>query len=159
MAASPWTANQILVLRELWDAGMMAKDIAKHPAIDRTEQSVFYKADQLGLPRRYGRGGGWRVDPENRAERVRVLFTEMGWPPHRIAIEIGAHVNTVYNIIRARNYHRGTVDIRHPQGKNRRCMTCGTKFWSQHWGVRMCDKCRAAADTGMAEYSIQGWAA
>lgn len=161
MLRKPWTEKEIIELREMWAAGVTAKFIARHPtsAGRRSQYSIANKANCLGLPRRYGRGTGWRDDPTDFIEEVRVAYVDNGWPVHRIAVKMGCHANTIYNIIRDRKFRRGNVDIVEPPGIIRCCMTCGCEFRSPSNGVRMCDHCRATADTSMSEYTIHSWAA
>lgn len=49
-AAGGWTEGRVLMLRRLWDAGVIAADIGRR--LDITKTAVLGKARALGLPRR-----------------------------------------------------------------------------------------------------------
>lgn len=38
--------------------------------------------------------------------------------------------------------------LQSPQTKERNCMSCGERFESQHFGNRLCDRCRRQNDGG-----------
>lgn len=48
--AGKWTAEDDEILREMWDDGADAKEIAR--AVGRTENSIFARATEFGLERR-----------------------------------------------------------------------------------------------------------
>ena len=151
----PWTEANIMLLRELWAAGVRVGEIAER--LKRTRSATIVCAHRMGLKRR-PRHDSWSDKDIAHLEKlldmgvsIDAMAAVLGCSKARIRTRLKRDTGKLPPSVLARasishpDKDRGALgraDRDNGQRARRRCLGCGSTFLSEWKGNRMCGRCK-----------------